>query len=263
MNTEQQQDYLLYGEVIGRYRDCEIYKTVAFDGVVYEYDRLAKVLPDGRIDLGQVKPGEAFVKPGLVYKAAEVLTEKPEPEPHSTSGESMAFGAVENGTNNPHVRLSLVLGRLTGMYAFHWWRIATLRPEFGLLSDRKENVFVFAILYWSLGLTHWALVAEKTLSLTLANLVVSMALTIALTVRPKQSFSLAASLLAANAAVELLVLIANVLGVTFVGDWFYIFIEVLMYVTSLRAFHHAPSEVRERGYKYQKPSVAGFEKSPD
>jgi hypothetical protein len=51
-------------EIIGRYRDSNIYRYVTFKGMRYDFER---VVPTPR--LFQVGPKELFVEPGIVYVA--------------------------------------------------------------------------------------------------------------------------------------------------------------------------------------------------
>lgn len=51
-------------EIIGRYRDSNIYRYVTFKGMRYDFER---VVPAPR--LFQVGPMELFVEPGIVYVA--------------------------------------------------------------------------------------------------------------------------------------------------------------------------------------------------
>ena len=52
-------------EIIGRYRDSNIYRYVTFKGMRYDF---ARVVPAPR--LFQVGPKELFVEPGIVYVAS-------------------------------------------------------------------------------------------------------------------------------------------------------------------------------------------------
>lgn len=251
MNSSIPLESLKSGPPIGWYQGCAIAGTIEFLDGHFFYDRLAQKLPDGSFPLGQFNAGEVLLAPGLIYKPSIQL------ESHATFlsliGKDMEAETVQVPTNSesPRVMQQAII-KLIGFYAFHWWRIATLRADFAAMSDRKENVVVFAVLYFLLGFARWFGLSDRPFTGVLISLLIVAAIILVVTVRPKQSFSLAAAFLAASAAVDLIAVFIALLAIAQPGNLVYVFSEALIYIAALRAFHHAPDSVRKRGYKSSK-----------
>ena len=226
------------------------------NGKTYMYDRLGSAQPDGSFSRTQFAPDEILMTPGLIYKA------KPENDVDTTppvdDGSKFVAPAAPDAASGS-LAIQQVIGRLVGFYAFHWWRIATLRPAFELMSDRKQNLLIFAGLYWFFGVLQSTLMVDRTLWSSTLSSFATTAIVCAWALAPRRSLSLASGLFAAGCADRLLVLCDSLTGLGVTTSSVFRILMMLMMVFVVKAFFAAPPDVRLRGYTF---SATGLQERP-
>lgn len=245
------------GEVLGSYRDKPIYQFTTVMGLKFEFSHVLSEQSRGQIGLDAMSDGDLVVPPGLVYRvpggSSAMLSRRPV-QSDSTTLLVAPTGMTEQGLeaetqNSPLASLGSALRVLIAYYGYHWFRIATFRPDYRSLDDSFKNVLVFGFLYSVLGVTRWLAVSDLKLITILTNLLVYAVFVLVFATKDKQSTSLVAALFAVSVAVDLLALPLQLAGLNPKLAFVFSVLEACLVFSAIREFLALPANVRAKGYK--------------